>query len=235
MKLLLTCSRLIAATAYDQKEVAMKTNLTRYSKPVVGIVLLLACSLALQAATPAGWFVAGSRPASYEAGSDAQAASNEHASVYLKSKEPVSDGFGTLMQEFRADKYAGKRVRLSAFVKSEDVQDWAGLWMRVDKDKDSIAFDNMQGPADQRHNRLAELCSSAGCAAGCNRHLLWRFAGRVGERLAQQRQVRDCRTRGSNNWARYARGRTEARSVKPALKQLDPCPDLRTDCPATAL
>jgi hypothetical protein len=51
------------------------------------------------------------------------------------------------MQDFRADKYAGKRVRFSAFAKSDGVGDWAGLWMRVDKDKDSVAFDNMQDRA----------------------------------------------------------------------------------------
>jgi hypothetical protein len=121
----------------------MTTNVTRYSKPAVSLVLLLACSLALQAAAPAGWFLAGSKPASYEVGTDAQAAYNGDPSAYLKSKGPVSDGFGTLMQDFRADKYAGKRLRFSGFVKSDAVQDWAGLWMRVDKGRDSSILDNM--------------------------------------------------------------------------------------------
>ena len=123
----------------------MTANVTRYSKPIVGLVLLLTCSMALQAAAPTSWLLAGSKPASYDTGTDAQAAYNGHPSAYLKSKEPVSDGFGTVMQEFRADKYAGKRLRLSAFVKSDAVQDSAGLWMRVDKGRDSVAFDNMQG------------------------------------------------------------------------------------------
>jgi hypothetical protein len=50
------------------------------------------------------------------------------------------------MQDFRADQYRGKRVRLSASVKTEDVQQWAGLWMRVDKVSggEPLAFDNMQ-------------------------------------------------------------------------------------------
>jgi hypothetical protein len=122
----------------------MTKRIERYSMSVVGLVLLLTCAIALQAAAPAGWFVAGSKPASYEAGTDAQAAYNGHPSAYLKSKEPVTDGFGTLMQDFRSDNYAGKRVRFSAFVKADGVGDWAGLWMRVDKGKDSVAFDNMQ-------------------------------------------------------------------------------------------
>jgi len=98
----------------------------------------------MQAAAPAGWLLAGTKPASYETGTDAQVAYNGHPSAYLKAKEPVSDGFGTLMQDFRADKYLGERVRFSAFVKSDGIQSWAGLWMRVDKDSGSVAFDNMQ-------------------------------------------------------------------------------------------
>lgn len=54
-------------------------------------------------------------------------------------------GFGTLMQSFQAGEYQGKRVRLRAFTKSEGIEDWAGLWMRVDKDMGRIvAFDNME-------------------------------------------------------------------------------------------
>jgi hypothetical protein len=48
------------------------------------------------------------------------------------------------MQDFRAEHYLGKRVRFSAFVKTEGTQDWAGLWMRVDNGPKQIAFDNMQ-------------------------------------------------------------------------------------------
>jgi hypothetical protein len=47
------------------------------------------------------------------------------------------------MQDFRADKYGGQRVRFSAYVKTEKIQDWAGLWMRVDKNSASVSFDNM--------------------------------------------------------------------------------------------
>jgi len=101
-------------------------------------------SLSLQAAAPRGWFLAGSKPASYDSGVDTLASYNSHSSAYLKSKEFRVDGFGTLMQDFRADRYLGKRVRFSAFVKTEDVQGWAGLWMRVDKESKQLAFDNMQ-------------------------------------------------------------------------------------------
>jgi hypothetical protein len=48
------------------------------------------------------------------------------------------------MQSISAADYAGKRVRLRAWVKSEDVADWAGVWMRLDKEQTMVAFDNMQ-------------------------------------------------------------------------------------------
>jgi hypothetical protein len=101
----------------------------------------------MQAAAPTGWFIAGSKPSDYETAVDAQTVYNGKPSAYLKSKKPSIEGFGTLMQNFKADQYLGKRVRFNAFVKSEGLQDWAGLWMRVDKgsgaDTKMLAFDNM--------------------------------------------------------------------------------------------
>src|SRR4029077_16241562 len=72
------------------------------------LVLLAACSLALQAAAPKGWFVAGSKPTEYEFGIDRVAAYNGHPSAYLRAKVSSVDGFGTLMQDFHADHYLGK-------------------------------------------------------------------------------------------------------------------------------
>ena len=101
--------------------------------------------MALQAEAPKGWFVAGSKPEEYESGVDASSAAyNGHASAFLKAKKPVVEGFGTLMQDFRARHYLGKKVRFTAFVKTEGVQGWVGLWMRVDKGSEQLAFDNMQ-------------------------------------------------------------------------------------------
>ena len=108
------------------------------------LFLVGACSLVLQPAPPRGWYVAGDSPTAYESGIDTQATYNGHPSAYLKAKMPGVEGFGTLMQDFRAELYLGKRVRFSAFVKTESAQDWAGLWMRVDKGSKQLAFDNMQ-------------------------------------------------------------------------------------------
>ncbi|SEM30820.1 hypothetical protein SAMN04488688_11197 [Paenibacillus sp. cl141a] len=57
----------------------------------------------------------------------------------------MEDGaFATMMQQFKAGKYAGKRMRFSGFVKTENVKDYCGLWMRVDnRAEDVLQFDNM--------------------------------------------------------------------------------------------
>ena len=100
---------------------------------------------------PNGWIKAGSQPAEYEVGVDTATHHGGRASAYVKSTAKELHGFGTLMQTAGPGEYLGKRVRLSAFVKAENVGDWAGVWMRVDGTAEGsnqppkmLAFDNMQ-------------------------------------------------------------------------------------------
>jgi hypothetical protein len=110
-------------------------------------VALAACVLVVDASVPRGWLLAGSKSAEYEVGVDAGQAYQAHKSAFLKSKQPSVEGFGTLMQQFTAEQYLGKKVRLSGVVKSDEVKGWAGLWMRVDRGKEVVAFDNMEDRA----------------------------------------------------------------------------------------
>ena len=98
-----------------------------------------------RAQVPKGWHVAGSHPNEYEMVVDQATKHGGVASATIRCKEAnPSNGFGTLMQTFKADKFRGKRLRLTGFVKSRDVADWAGLWVRVDgTEKTALAFDNM--------------------------------------------------------------------------------------------
>ncbi len=118
--------------------------------------VLMTGALLLSAAPPKGWYMAGDHPQNYESGVDAQTVYGGRPSAYLKYTGSTPEGFGTLMQDFKADQYQGKRIRFSAEVKSDGVQDWAGLWMRVDKAGKMASFDNMQdraikGTTDWRH------------------------------------------------------------------------------------
>jgi hypothetical protein len=91
----------------------------------------------------AGWFVAGSHPGHYEVGA-AEREDPPRPAAYLRAK-PQPLGFGTLMQMFKADSYRETRQMLTGRIRSEDVEDWAGLWMRVDGAGGTLlSLDNMQ-------------------------------------------------------------------------------------------
>ena len=92
-----------------------------------------------------GWFLSGATPQNFEMGRDFQVVHKGNASGYLRSIKAVGEEqFGTVMQQFHASKYCGKRLKLSCFIKTEDIQGFAGLWMRIDaKDGDTLQFDNM--------------------------------------------------------------------------------------------
>jgi hypothetical protein len=92
---------------------------------------------------PKGWHISGDRPRDYEVAVDANVFYGQKAAVRLRSVSPTIDGFGALIQKVRAEKYRGRRVRLSAYVKSDSLQQWAGLWMRIDGPGGVLSIDNM--------------------------------------------------------------------------------------------
>lgn len=98
---------------------------------------------------PKSWFVAGSAPKSYNMGIESGAGQEGKNAATIQSKGEKVKGFGTLMQNCNPDKFLGKRVRLTAFVKSENVNGWAGLWLRVDQKNSTepLSFDNMDDRA----------------------------------------------------------------------------------------
>jgi hypothetical protein len=96
---------------------------------------------------PVNWFKAGSMPNQYDMGVDKSGISHhEKKAATIKSTSSSITGFGTLMQSCQADKFIGKRVRMVGYVKAEKVEDWSGLWLRIDGkgNADALAFDNMQ-------------------------------------------------------------------------------------------
>ena len=93
-----------------------------------------------------GWTLDGNKWDNYEMGCDTIIFHSGNTSAYLKSVKQKIKGFGTIMQAINAGQYHGKRIRFSAWVKAKDVDDWAGLWMRVDDYNVfniALSFDNM--------------------------------------------------------------------------------------------
>lgn len=88
--------------------------------------------------------VAGSHPSHFTLCLDDTITHQGARAATIQANEAPED-FSTLMQQFKADTYRGQRLRLSANVRAEAVEGWAGLWMRVDGPAGQfLAFDNMQ-------------------------------------------------------------------------------------------
>ncbi|MGO4822683.1 MULTISPECIES: hypothetical protein [unclassified Flavobacterium] len=87
----------------------------------------------------------------YEMSLEKNTAINSQNTLTIRSIKNKFYGFGTLMKTTKSDDFLGKTVRMTAYVKSENVKSWAGLWMRVDYyDAAVLAFDNMQNRGIKR-------------------------------------------------------------------------------------
>lgn len=128
------------------------------------LAIALAVGSEALAQVPAGWFAAGTRPADYEFGVDAQASARSRdrfltgqqesytgrnlqlaeRSAFIRGKpQATTAGFATLMQSISAETWRGKRVRLTAKVRTRGAQR-AQMWMRVDgQSRQVLAFDSM--------------------------------------------------------------------------------------------
>jgi len=108
----------------------MKLNSTTLGTVVLAAALCLSPVFAANSTSspPKGWFITGSAPQQYVFGTQ-KCANGKCAFIKAKTNKPT--GFGTLMQEIVADNYRGKRLRLSAMLKTTDANR-AQLWMRMD-------------------------------------------------------------------------------------------------------
>ncbi len=92
-----------------------------------------------------GWTSGGSNMSEYEMGIDKGAGQDGKNAATIKSiKKDIKD-FGTMMQNCLPDKFIGKRIRMTGYMKSKDVTSWASFWLRVDgkKKQQFLSFDNM--------------------------------------------------------------------------------------------
>lgn len=98
---------------------------------------------------PTGWYRAGDKITEYQMRIDTSGGQDKKKALTIKSIAPKIDGYGALGQSFLADKYLGKRIRMTGYMKSEDVKGSAGFWLRVDKEssKEDLSFDNMHDRA----------------------------------------------------------------------------------------
>jgi hypothetical protein len=100
---------------------------------------------AAKAKTPRGWYMAGSEPTHYESGIDSSLAHSGSRCAYVHPAVDDPQGFGTMMQCFASHSFLGKRVKMSVWMKTEKVEDWAAAFLRVDSEGGGrmLSIDNM--------------------------------------------------------------------------------------------
>ena len=91
------------------------------------------------------WLKRGSDSAKYEMAIVRDTLHDGKIIMTLKSVEENIEGFGNILQKMLPSKYLGKRIRMSGYMKSSNVADWAGFWLRVDQAEPfkMLSFDNM--------------------------------------------------------------------------------------------
>ncbi|WP_409031853.1 transcriptional regulator [Janthinobacterium sp. CG_23.3] len=93
----------------------------------------------------APWLLAGETPKQYQIGVDYTETSSGKGAKFLRHADGDGESWATLMQAVSAENYRGQRLRFRARVKTREVGDWAGLWMRVDRPGEhSAAFYNSE-------------------------------------------------------------------------------------------
>jgi len=119
-----------------------KTQPGLISKIVVGITLATAL---LSFDLPEGWIKAGDNPGNYLMDLVDSVQRGDHPVFTIDCIDNATEGFGTLMQNTAPDPYLGKRVRMSGYIKTRDVANWSGFWLRVDNKEAGqfLSFDNM--------------------------------------------------------------------------------------------
>ncbi len=115
------------------------------SKPGMGTTPAKPTDIAMHKGPPEGWTLTGESLEGYEVGTIDGIARRGHSSSYLKGRADMAppQGFVSLMQYIDATPYKGQKIRFSAWMKLQGVQQRTGLWMRVSQGQQVLSFDNM--------------------------------------------------------------------------------------------
>jgi hypothetical protein len=94
--------------------------------------------------TPEGWLLTGSNTQSFVGGLDRQETHLGRPAFWLRNASGES-GFATLMQSVTGEKFRNKRVRFSGYLRTENVDGSATIWLRADDDHGRyIALNNLE-------------------------------------------------------------------------------------------
>ena len=106
---------------------------------------LIALTLTPARAVPRGWQLSATTQEHYQVSLDSQAHGGKASACIASQGLPPARAHAVLGQKIHARRYRGQRLRMTAAVRTREVQGWAGMWMRVDPlQGPSLEFDNMQ-------------------------------------------------------------------------------------------
>ncbi len=94
-----------------------------------------------------GWIFTGNTPKAYQVQLDETVKFHGLRSILMQNSrfDLEASSYCTILQQFKAKNFIGKRIRFSGMIKSQEVAGWGGLWMRIDSVTSTIIkIDNMQ-------------------------------------------------------------------------------------------
>ena len=105
----------------------MKTKIFQRVLLAITITLLLSFDI------PTGWYKTGIKPDSYEMRIDKGTGQDGKNAATIKNTEEVNESFGALMQMSSPEKYKGKQIKMTGYLRTENVEGYSGLWLRIDQ------------------------------------------------------------------------------------------------------
>ncbi len=113
---------------------------------ITSFVLILISGFAPSDIQINGWHKTGNKPDSYNTGLDLNVSKTGQKSAFIESIDNKVDGFATIAQACNAKSFLGTTIKMTGYIKSENVAEWAGMWLRIDSKTltETLGFDNMQ-------------------------------------------------------------------------------------------
>lgn len=92
-----------------------------------------------------GWYKAGTQSGSYDMDNVSGGGRDGKDAFTIKSNQTTISGYGSLVHDNNPGTLSGKRVRMTGYIKTQNVKGWAGLTLRVEKSGSSLPLvsDNM--------------------------------------------------------------------------------------------
>lgn len=106
---------------------------------------------------PAGWSAQETESREYRVGLDRRLLHQGKPSLFIRSLVPEPEGTVDVLQTFRANRYRGKRVRLSGFLRTEKVATQASLFVRIGADDPVLRSYDRVGASGTGPWKLYEL------------------------------------------------------------------------------